>query len=43
MGKSYGKRQIERQWHRWAYNIKIDLTELGSGGIVWPELVQDRD
>jgi hypothetical protein len=28
---------------RWEDNIKIDLQEVGSGGIDWIDLAQDRD
>jgi hypothetical protein len=32
VGKPEGKRPLERPRHRWEYNIKIDLQEVGSGG-----------
>jgi len=38
-----GKRPVRRHRHRWEYNIKIDLQEVGYGVMDWIELVQDRD
>jgi hypothetical protein len=32
-----------RPRHRWEDNIKMDLQEVGRGGIDWIELAQDRD
>jgi hypothetical protein len=29
MGKPEGRRLLERPWHRWEDNIKIDLREVG--------------
>ena len=29
--------------NRWKDNIKMDLQEVGCGGVDWIELVQDRD
>ena len=43
MGKPEGKRPLVRPWHIWEDNIKIDLREVGCGGIDWIELAQDRD
>jgi len=43
VGKPEGKRPIGRPRHRWADNIKMDLHEVGCGGMVWIELAQDRD
>ena len=33
-----GKRQHVRSEHRWAYNVKSDLKELGCDG--WPKLTR---
>jgi len=33
VGKSEGKRQLGRPRHRWEGNIKIDLQEVGCGGM----------
>ena len=38
-----GKKPIGRPRHRWEDNIKIDLKEVGCGGMYWIELAQDRD
>jgi len=32
-----------RPRRRWQDNIKMDLQEVGCGGMDWIELVQDRD
>ena len=42
MGKPEGKRPLGRPWRRWQYNIKMDLKEVGCGGMEWNELAQDR-
>ena len=38
-----GKRPLGRPRHRWEDNIKMDLQEVGCGGMDWIELAQDRD
>ena len=43
MGKPGGKRPFGRHRHRWEDNIKMDIQELGCGGMDWINLVQDRD
>jgi len=43
VGKPEGKRPLERPRHRWEYNIKMDLQEVGCGGMDWIELGQGRD
>ena len=43
MGKPEGKRPLGRLRHRWENNIKMDLQEVGCGGMDWIELAQDRD
>jgi hypothetical protein len=42
VGKPEGKRQLVRSMHRWEYNIKMDLKEVG-WGMDWIDLAQDRD
>ena len=43
VGKPEGKRPLGRPRHRWEYNIKMNLQEVGGGGGNWMELAQDRD
>ena len=43
MGKPEGKRLLWRPRLRWEDNIKMDLQEIGCGGMDWIELAQDRD
>ena len=43
LGKPEGKRPLERPWHRWVDNIRMDLQELGCGCMDWIGLDQDRD
>jgi hypothetical protein len=38
-----GKRPFKRPRRRWEDNIKIDLQEVGWGGMDWIGLTQDRD
>jgi hypothetical protein len=43
VGKPEGKRPLGRPRDRWEDNIKMDLQEVGCGGMDWIELAQDRD
>ena len=43
VGKSEGKRLLERPGRRWECNIKMDLPEVGCVGMEWIELAQDRE
>ena len=43
MGKPEGKRTLGRPRCRWEDNIKMDLQEVGCGGMDWINMAQDRD
>ena len=43
VGKPEGKRPLGRPRRSWKDNIKMDLQEVGCGGMDWIELAQDRD
>jgi hypothetical protein len=43
VGKPEGKRALGRTRHSWKGNIKMDLQEVGCGGLDWIELAQERD
>ena len=43
VGKPEGKRPLGRPRHRWEFNTKIDLQEVGGSCGDWMELAQDRD
>ena len=43
VGKPEGKRPLGRPRCRWEDDIKMDLQEVGCGGMDWIELAQDRD
>ena len=38
-----GKRPLGRPRRSWQDNIKIDLQEVGCGGVDWIEVAQERD
>jgi hypothetical protein len=42
VGKPEGMRPLGRLRHRWVDNIKMDLRNIGWGGIDWRDLAQDR-
>ena len=42
-GETWGKEPLGRPRHRWEDNIKMDLQEVGCGGMDWIKLAQDRD
>jgi hypothetical protein len=43
MGKPEGKRPLEGPRRRWEDGIKMDLREIGWGGVEWIRLAEDRD
>jgi hypothetical protein len=43
VGKPEVKRPLGRPRRRWEDNIKVDLQEVGCGGMDWIGLGQDRD
>jgi hypothetical protein len=42
MSKPEGRRSLERPWHKWKDNTKMDLREVGRG-TDWIDLAEDRD
>ena len=43
VGKPEGRKPLGRPRRRWEDNIKMDRQEVGSGGMDWIELAQDKD
>jgi hypothetical protein len=43
VGKLEGKRPLGRPRRRWEDNIRMDIREIGWGGMDWIDLAQDRD
>jgi hypothetical protein len=43
VGRPEGRRPLGRPRRRWEDNIKMDPREVGSVGMNWIELAQDRD
>jgi len=43
VGKPEGRRPLGRPRRRWEDNIKMNLQEVGCGGMDWIDLAQDMD
>jgi hypothetical protein len=43
VGKPEGKRPLGRPRRRWEDNIRMDVRDIGWGGMDWIDLAQDRD
>jgi hypothetical protein len=43
VGKRGGKRPLGRPRRRWEDGIRMDLREIGLGGVDWIRVSQDRD
>jgi hypothetical protein len=43
VGRPEGKRPLGRPRRRWEDNVKLDLRQVGCGGMDWFDLAQDRD
>jgi len=43
IGKPAVKSPVRRPRRRWEDNIKVNLEEVGRGGVEWIDLAQDRD
>jgi hypothetical protein len=43
VGKPEGKRPLGRPRRRWEDDIRMDLKEIGWGGMDWIDLAYDRD
>jgi hypothetical protein len=43
VGKPEGKRPLGRPSCRWGDGVRMDLREIGLGGVDWIRLSQDRD
>jgi hypothetical protein len=43
VGRPEGRRSLGRPRHSWEDNIKMDLQEVGWGGMDWIDMAQDRD
>jgi hypothetical protein len=41
--KPKGKRPPGIPRHRWVDNVKMNLREIGCGGVYWIDLAQDKD
>jgi hypothetical protein len=42
VAKPEGKRPLRRPRYRWEDEIRMDIREMGWGGVEWIQLAQDR-
>jgi hypothetical protein len=43
VGKAEGRRPLGRPRRRWVDNVRMNLREIGWGGMGWIDLAEDRD
>jgi hypothetical protein len=43
VGKPEGRRPLGRPRRRWEDGVRMDVREIGLGGVDWIQLAQDRD
>ena len=43
VGEPKGNTTLGSPWRRWKDDIKMDLQEVGCGGMDWIDLAQDKD
>jgi hypothetical protein len=43
VGKPERKRSLGKPRHSWENNVKLNLREMGWGGMDWIDLAQDKD
>jgi hypothetical protein len=43
VGKPEGRKPLGRPRRRWEDGVRMDLEEIGLGGVHWIRLAQDRD
>jgi hypothetical protein len=43
VGRPEGRRPLGRPRRRWEDNIKMDVQEVGWGGMDWIDMAEDRD
>jgi hypothetical protein len=43
VGKAEGRRPLERPRRRWENGIRMDLRDIGLGGVDWIRLAQNSD
>jgi hypothetical protein len=43
VGEPEGKRLLGRKEHRWVVKVKMNVREIGWGGMDWIDLAQDEE